>query len=182
MSQERMSADAGGRTLVEIQADFDQGQPAYGQPDAAPQGYAAQQVPPQGYAQQQPQGYYADQQPQGYYTQRGVAPGYNMNGSADAQSPYRGPVAGQNVNYNANSYSYNPNLPVKSKLAGGLLHILLGGIGVGNFYLGKIGLGIVDVLFCWTGIPAIVNMVRGILILVGSREEFEDKYHCISSD
>lgn len=65
----------------------------------------------------------------------------------------------------------------KSKLAAGLFHLLLGGIGIGNFYMGKIGLGILDVLFCWTAIPAIVNFIRGILVLTMSDEKFENKYN-----
>ena len=72
----------------------------------------------------------------------------------------------------------NP-LPQKSKIACGLFHILLGYIGVGNFYMGKIGLGIVDVLFCWTTIPGIVNLIRGIIVLCESDEEFARKYNCI---
>ncbi len=68
--------------------------------------------------------------------------------------------------------------PAKNKLAAGLFGILLGGIGVNNFYLEKIGLGIIDILFCWTGIPAIVNLVRGILYLCcNSDEEFVSKYY-----
>lgn len=74
------------------------------------------------------------------------------------------------------NYGYQP-LPAKSKIAAGLLHLLIGGIGVGNFYMGKIGLGIVDVLFCWTGIPAIVNFIRGIIILCSSDESFCQKYN-----
>lgn len=74
------------------------------------------------------------------------------------------------------NFGYQP-LPAKSKIAAGLLHLLIGGIGVGNFYMGKIGLGIVDVLFCWTGIPAIVNFIRGIIILCSSDESFCQKYN-----
>ncbi len=187
MSQEYMPAEAGGRTLDDIQSDFDQGMPAYGQPESArpvpPQGYAAQQVPPQGYAQQvPPQGYAQQVPPQGYGAQQVPFQGYGDGWNADgpASTVYRGPEP--NAYYDPNAYGYHMNLPMKSKIAGALLHILLGSFGVGNFYLGKIGLGIVDVIFCWTGIPAIVNLVRGILILVGSREEFENKYHCISTD
>lgn len=68
--------------------------------------------------------------------------------------------------------------PAKSRIAAGVFGILLGGIGVNNFYLGKTGLGIVDILFCWTGIPSLVNLIRGILYLVCSDdEEFVSKYY-----
>lgn len=63
----------------------------------------------------------------------------------------------------------------KSKIAAGLLGIFLGGIGVNNFYTGNIGLGIVDILFCWTGIPGICNLIRGILYLCESDESFENR-------
>lgn len=72
---------------------------------------------------------------------------------------------------------YQP-LPAKSKVAAGILFLLLGDIGVGNFYMGKIGLGVVDLLFCWTGIPGIVNFIRGIIVLCSSDESFCQKYNC----
>lgn len=46
-----------------------------------------------------------------------------------------------------------------------LLALLLGGIGVHKFYEGRILLGILYLLFCWTGIPTIVSVVEGILAL-----------------
>lgn len=53
----------------------------------------------------------------------------------------------------------------------------LGGVGINNFYTGKTFLGVVDVLFCWTGIPALVNVIRGICYLwCNSNEEFVEKY------
>lgn len=73
-------------------------------------------------------------------------------------------------------------LPEKSKVAAGVLYLLLGDIGVGNFYMGKIGLGIVDILFCWTGIPGIVGFIRGLIILCGSKESFERKYRVKASE
>lgn len=73
-------------------------------------------------------------------------------------------------------------LPEKSKVAAGVLYLLLGDIGVGNFYMGKVGLGIVDILFCWTGIPGIVGFIRGLIILCGSKESFERKYRVKASD
>ena len=75
------------------------------------------------------------------------------------------------------NYGYQP-LPARSKVAAGILFILFGDIGVGNFYMGQIGLGIVDLLFCWTGIPAIVNFIRGIIVLCSSDESFCQKYNC----
>lgn len=65
----------------------------------------------------------------------------------------------------------------KSKLVAGILAILVGGIGIHKFYLGKIGMGIVYLLFCWTGIPAVIGLIEGIIILCQSDDEFVRKYN-----
>ena len=59
----------------------------------------------------------------------------------------------------------------------GLLGIFLGGIGVHKFYLGKIGMGILYVCLCWTGIPAIVGCIEGIIYLCSNDENFQLKNH-----
>ena len=98
--------------------------------------------------------------------------------TATQEAPRPEPNYGQMNDYrNAPDY-LNVVRPQKSKLAAGLFHLLLGGVGVGNFYMGNIGLGIVDVIFCWTSIPGIVGFIRGILILCMSDDEFEVKYNC----
>lgn len=71
----------------------------------------------------------------------------------------------------------NPAWPIKSKVAAGLLAIFLGGIGVHKFYLGKIGMGILYICFCWTGIPACVALIEGILYLCSNDENFQLKHH-----
>lgn len=71
----------------------------------------------------------------------------------------------------------NPSWPVKSKMAAGLLAIFLGGIGVHKFYLGKIGMGIVYLLFCWTGVPACIGFIEGIMYLCSNDENFQLKHH-----
>lgn len=53
-----------------------------------------------------------------------------------------------------------------SQLAYCVLALLLGGFGVHKFYAGHIGLGILYLLFFWTGIPAIVGFVEFILALL----------------
>ncbi|WP_240421094.1 TM2 domain-containing protein [Paenibacillus periandrae] len=65
---------------------------------------------------------------------------------------------------------------MKSKTTAGILAILLGSLGVHKFYLGKIGLGIVYLLFCWTGIPGLIGLIEGILYLTKTDEEFQSKY------
>ena len=142
----------------------------YGQPQSQPQqNYSGQ-------AQSQPQ--------QNFYGQPQGQPQQNFNVQPQSQpqpqqnfysqQPQYAPIA----TYPSTDQFGNP-LPQKSKIACGLFHILLGYIGVGNFYMGKIGLGIVDVLFCWTTIPGIVNLIRGIIVLCESDEEFARKYNCI---
>jgi TM2 domain-containing membrane protein YozV len=57
----------------------------------------------------------------------------------------------------------------KSRLAAGLLGILLGGLGIQRFYLGHTGLGIAQLLvtFVTCGIGAIWGFIDGIVILAG---------------
>ncbi len=71
----------------------------------------------------------------------------------------------------------NPSWPIKSKTAAGILAILLGGIGVHKFYLGKVGMGVLYLLFCWTGIPAVVGLIEGIMYLCSNDENFQLKNH-----
>nr|MDO8117984.1 NINE protein [Candidatus Sigynarchaeota archaeon] len=62
------------------------------------------------------------------------------------------------------------------RIVAGVLAILLGSIGVHKFYMGKIGHGILCILFCWTGIPALVGLIEGILYLTATDQEFQEKY------
>lgn len=66
---------------------------------------------------------------------------------------------------------------MKDKVAAGLFGIFLGGLGVHKFYLGQPGMGILYILFFWTGIPALVGLIEGILYLTSSSEEFDKKYN-----
>ena len=77
-----------------------------------------------------------------------------------------------------NYYSgINPTWPIKNKIVAGVLGIFLGGIGIHKFYLGKVGMGILYLLFCWTGIPAIVGFIEGIIYLCSNDENFQLKNH-----
>ncbi|MDQ3099476.1 MAG: TM2 domain-containing protein [bacterium] len=64
----------------------------------------------------------------------------------------------------------------RSRMTAALLAILLGGIGVHKFYLGKVGCGIVYFVFSWTGIPLFLGIIEGILYLCMSDESFRNKY------
>jgi len=64
----------------------------------------------------------------------------------------------------------------KSKLAAALLAFFLGGLGAHKFYLGRVGQGILYLVFCWTFIPAIIAFVEFIILLTMSNESFNQKY------
>jgi len=61
---------------------------------------------------------------------------------------------------------------VVNKVAYVLLAILLGSIGVHKFYAGKTGMGILYLVFCWTGLPAIAGLIEGIIALTKSADAY----------
>lgn len=64
---------------------------------------------------------------------------------------------------------------MKNKTTAGILWIVIWGLGAHKFYLGQIGMGILYLVFCWTGIPSIIWLVEGILYLTRTEEEFAQK-------
>ncbi len=64
----------------------------------------------------------------------------------------------------------------RSRLVAALLAILLGCIGLQFFYLKKVGLGILCVIFATSGIPALIGVLHGILLLKMSDAQFQAKY------
>jgi TM2 domain-containing membrane protein YozV len=63
----------------------------------------------------------------------------------------------------------------KSRVTAGVFALLLGGIGIHKFYLDKVGLGLVYILFCWTFIPLIIGAIEGIIYLVQDDVTFSQK-------
>ncbi|AZS50245.1 NINE protein [Entomomonas moraniae] len=72
---------------------------------------------------------------------------------------------------------HNPTSKGKSRIAAALLAFFLGGFGIHKFYLGQVGLGFLYLIFCWTGIPAIVAFIEFIIYLCMSDETFDAKYN-----
>lgn len=64
----------------------------------------------------------------------------------------------------------------KSKVAAGILAIFLGGLGIHRFYLGQ-WWGIVYLLLVWTGIPALVALIEGIVFLFTTDNKWDEKYN-----
>jgi len=54
---------------------------------------------------------------------------------------------------------------VFDKLPYGICGILLGSFGINSFIAGNVGMGVLKILFSWTGIPGIVGLIQGILAL-----------------
>lgn len=104
----------------------------------------------------------------------------NPNNGAPGQQPYTqgsgqwgGPAGPQGYNNGQtmpvnNGYSFTPppgTRPV-NKLAYCLFAFFLGSFGAHKFYSGRIGLGVLYILFCWTGIPSIIALIEFILAVI----------------
>ena len=96
-----------------------------------------------------------------------------INEETNNQSQYQEPVYSRPTMQSAETVG--TKVPVKSKVTAGILAILLGGLGIHKFYLGKIFQGILYILFCWTYIPAIIGVIEGIIYLTKSDEAWAEK-------
>ncbi len=133
-----------------------------------------QAVPPQPQNYQQPYPPQPQQAyppvPQNYQTPYPPVP-------QNYQQPYPQQQYPANPGYVMLNDGVNPTWPIKSKTTAGVLAILLGGLGIHKFYLGKAGLGILYLLFCWTYIPSIIGIVEGIIYLTSNDHNFQVKNH-----
>jgi TM2 domain-containing membrane protein YozV/RNA polymerase subunit RPABC4/transcription elongation factor Spt4 len=64
----------------------------------------------------------------------------------------------------------------KSRVAAGVLGILLGGLGAHRFYIGDTKMGVLYLCFFWTAIPMIAGIIEGIIYLTKSDVEFQREY------
>jgi len=108
--------------------------------------------------------------------------GASVNPGASTQNYGAGPINDGNQTFGANqtnnqyqqpnqqTQANNPNGERKSKLVAGLLGILLGGLGIHNFYLGNTKRGVIQIIvtFVTCGIGALWGLIEGILILCGN--------------
>ena len=71
----------------------------------------------------------------------------------------------------------------KSRGVCALLEIFLGGFGIQYFYLGKNTAGVIALIGTWVlcGIPSILWLIQGILMLTMSSADFERKYETTTS-
>lgn len=107
--------------------------------------------------------------------QQGVPPFCGAEQGNCNPNDYRNP--GYN-GYNQYRQPYNPAYNDKSKVAAGVLAMLLGALGIQYFYLGKIGAGFITILLTVVtcGLWEVITFVQGILMLTMSDEEFYYKY------
>ncbi|MFG2310667.1 TM2 domain-containing protein [Streptomyces sp. NPDC048566] len=126
-------------------------------------------------------------QPPGYgYPHPGATPpggtgpyGAGPGGPYAQQGPYGnpGPYGYPGGPVPSGAYTGDPNAPYgydpygrpyseKSKIVAGVLQLTLGGLGIGRFYLGHVGIGIAQLFTC--GGLGIWSIVDGIMLLVGN--------------
>ena len=64
----------------------------------------------------------------------------------------------------------------KSRVVAIILALFLGFIGIHKFYLGKVALGVIYLVFFWTGIPGFIAWIEAILYLLKSDEDWAREY------
>lgn len=75
-----------------------------------------------------------------------------------------------------NNYYITPQGKAVNKIAYVLLAFFLGGIGAHKFYAGKIGTGILYLIFSWTFIPSIIAFIEFIIALTKTPNENGEIY------
>ena len=106
----------------------------------------------------------------------------------DSVSPFKGMTVDFDTNYhneaisifvlrsNTNPVTHHQQIGQKSRVVAIILAFFLGGLGIHKFYLGRIGWGIIYLIFCWTFIPSLIAFIEFIIYLCTSDEDFAKKY------
>ncbi|MFJ4848946.1 MULTISPECIES: NINE protein [unclassified Streptomyces] len=123
------------------------------------------------YGQPKQDGYgYPQQPPAAGPGPYGQQPGYGYPQQGGYQQPAYGyPQQGGYTGDPNAPYGYDPYgrpLSDKSKVVAGVLQLLLGGLGIGRFYVGDVGIGIAQLLTC--GGFGIWSLIDGILYLTSN--------------
>ena len=66
---------------------------------------------------------------------------------------------------------------MKDKNVAAILALLMGSIGVHKFYLGRIGAGVLYLVFWWTMIPALLGLVDFFVLALMDSDEFNRRYN-----
>lgn len=157
-----------------------QQQQGYGPPPQQ-QGYGPpQQQPQQGYgAPPQQQGYGAPMQQQGY----GAPPQpYGQPAPQGYGQPQAYGPAPINIVVQNNAPGYGGGLVRvgnKNKMTAAIIAFFLGSIGIHKFYLGRTMAGVLYLVFCWTGIPALLALIDFIVLLTMNEHDFDLKYNSV---
>jgi TM2 domain-containing membrane protein YozV len=64
----------------------------------------------------------------------------------------------------------------RNRVIAALLAIVLGGAGIHKFYLGRVGQGLLYIIFSWTFIPMVLGFIEGVSYLLSSDKSFAQKY------
>lgn len=62
---------------------------------------------------------------------------------------------------------------MRNKTTAALFAILGGSLGLQKFYLGQIGWGITYAVFFWTGIPSVIGIIEGMMLLSMDFDKFD---------
>jgi TM2 domain-containing membrane protein YozV len=66
---------------------------------------------------------------------------------------------------------------MKDKNTAAILALFMGGIGVHKFYLGRIGAGIIYLIFSLTFIPAVLGLIDFFVLALMDQDEFNRRYN-----
>lgn len=113
----------------------------------------------------------------GAYQQPYQQPGYQQPGYQQAyQQPGYQQQAYQPFGQQPGVFDAGPS--GKSRGVAALLAILLGGLGIHYFYLNKPMAGVIMIVitFVLCGIPALLAVIQGVMMLSMTQQDFENKY------